>query len=174
MAPDRAAPFQRLTHCLDAALAFAAALLLCLLLLCVSLGVVTRAAGDPLIWTDEVARFLMIWLAVLGWLLASRKRVHIRIRFFVDRIPAALRPLVELILLLAVALFGALTAWYGSDLVRRNLDIAATTVKLPMSVVYLPIVLAGLVTLVQALGEAAELLRGRAVTAPPADSGTIE
>jgi TRAP-type C4-dicarboxylate transport system permease small subunit len=165
---------RQLRHSLDAALAFAAALLLCLLLLCVSLGVVTRALGDPLIWTDEVARFLMIWLAVLGWLLASRKRIHIRIRFFVDRLPAILRPTVERVLLLAVALFGALTAWYGYDLVKRNLDITATTVPLPMSVVYLPIVLAGLVTLAQALGEAAESLRGRAVPAPPGDSGAIE
>jgi TRAP-type C4-dicarboxylate transport system permease small subunit len=133
-------------------------LLLCLVLLCVTLGVVTRAAGDPLIWTDEVARFLMIWLAVLGWLLASRNRVHIRIRFFVDRLPAALRQAVELVLPLAVALFGALTAWYGSDLVRRNLDIEATTVPVSMSLVYLPIVLAGLVTLAQAIGEAGEIL----------------
>jgi len=79
--------------------------------------------GDPLVWTDEVGRFLMIWLAVLGWLLASRKRIHIRIRFFVDRLPAAWRPSVELVLQLAVALFGALTVWYGRDLVSRNLDI---------------------------------------------------
>jgi TRAP-type transport system small permease protein len=128
-------------------------------LLCVTLGVVTRALGDPLIWTDEVARFLMIWLAVLGWVLASRKRIHIRIRFFVDLLPAALRPRVELALLLAVALFGALTAWYGSHLVARNLDIEATTVPVSMSLIYLPIVLAGLVTLVQAIGEAGEILR---------------
>jgi TRAP-type transport system small permease protein len=170
---------RRLIYGLDAALAFAAALLLCLVLLCVSLGVVTRAVGDPLIWTDEVARVLMIWLAVLGWILASRKRVHIRIRFFVDRVPAALRPSVEITLLLAVALFGALTAWYGSDLVKRNLDINATTIPVSMSVVYLPIVLAGLVTLVQALGEAAERLRGvRVEPAAPGnaarDGGAIE
>jgi len=171
MAPERPPYHRRLIRHLDAALAFAAALLLCLVLLCVSLGVVTRALGDPLIWTDEVARFLMIWLAVLGWLLASRKRVHIRIRFFVDRLPAISRPTVERVLLLAVALFGALTAWYGSDLVRRNLDIEATTVPVSMSVVYLPIVLAGLATLLQALAETVERLRGRGAVG---DRGGIE
>ena len=150
---------ERARRSLDIALQFAAALLLCIVLLCVTLGVVTRAAGDPLIWTDEVARFLMIWLAVLGWLLASRKRVHIRIRFFVDRLPAALRLPVEIVLQLAVALFGALTAWYGSDLIARNLDIEATTVPVSMSLIYLPIVLAGLVTMAQAIGEAGEMLR---------------
>ena len=163
----------RARRCLDAALQLAAALLLCLVLLCVSLGVVTRALGDPLIWTDEVARFLMVWLAVLGWLLASRKRVHIRIRFFVDRMPTRLRPAVELGLLLAVALFGALTAWYGYDLVRRNLDIEATTVPVSMSFIYLPIMLAGLVTLIQAIGEAVEFLRRPGEAAAPGESGPI-
>ncbi len=161
-------------HLADRALGFAAALLLCLLLLCVSLGVVTRAIGDPLIWTDEVARFLMIWLAVLGWLLASRKRIHIRIRFFTDCLPAAWRPPIELILQSAIALFGALTVWYGSDLVMRNLDVEATTVPISMSFVYLPILLAGLATAAQALGEACAIVRSERAAAAPSDAGSIE
>ena len=55
------------------------------LLGCVSLGALTRGLGDPLIWTDELSRFLMVWLAVFGWIVASRKRIHVRIRFFHSR-----------------------------------------------------------------------------------------
>ena len=159
---------------LDGALRLAAAAALALLLLCVMLGVATRALGDPLIWSDEVARFLMVWLAVLGWLLASRRRVHIRIRFFSDRLPAALRRPIELAIQLAVALFGLLIVWHGRDLVSRNFDVEATTVPLPMSFIYLPVVLAGLVTAAQALGEAWEIVRGAqpAVASDPA--GPIE
>ena len=43
------------------------------LLGCVSLGALTRGLGEPLIWTDELSRFLMVWLAVFGWIVASRK-----------------------------------------------------------------------------------------------------
>jgi hypothetical protein len=57
------------------------------LLTCVSLGVVTREFGAPLIWTDELSRFLMVWLAVFGWVLASRKRIHVRIRYFQNLLP---------------------------------------------------------------------------------------
>ena len=69
------------------AAAIVACALVAALLVCVALGVVTRGLGDPLIWTDELSRFLMVWLAVFGWILASRKRIHVRIRYFQDLLP---------------------------------------------------------------------------------------
>lgn len=144
---------------LDAALRLAAMVLLVALLGVVTLGVVTRGAGEPLIWTDELSRFLMVWLAVLGWLLATRKRAHIRIRFFVDMLPARPRRLVEAVLQAAMAGFGLLTAWFALPLVARNFDVDATALPVPMAVMYLPIVLAGLVTAVQAGAEFVEALR---------------
>ena len=145
----------------DAALRGAALLLLVALLVVVSLGALTRSLGDPLIWTDEVARFAMIWLAVCGWLVASRRRAHIRIRYFAGKLPDTARHAVEVVLQAAVALFGALTAWFGFALVARNFDIEATTIPVSMSVMYAPIVLAGVVTAVQALKEMLDAARGR-------------
>ena len=138
---------------IDRVLATAAMLLLLALLGTVSAGVLTRAAGDPLIWTDEVSRFLMIWLASVGGLLASRRRAHIRVRYFVDKLPGLPREMVERGLLLAVGGFGAMVTFYGFDLVTRNWDIEATTVPLSMSVMYAPVVLVGIGTALQALGE---------------------
>lgn len=140
-------------RCVDRGLAVAAMMLLLALLGSVSAGVITRAAGDPLIWTDEVSRFLMIWLAAVGWLLASRRRAHIRVRYFVDKLPGLPREVVERGLLMAVCAFGAMVAFYGFDLVTRNWDIEATTVPLSMSVMYAPVVLVGIGTALQALGE---------------------
>ena len=72
----------------DRATAIVACVLVVALLVCVALGVVTRGMGEPLIWTDELSRFLMVWLAVFGWILGSRKRIHVRIRYFQDLLPA--------------------------------------------------------------------------------------
>ena len=143
----------------DRAVQGAALVLLVALLTAVSLGVVTRALDDPLIWTDEVSRFLMIWLAVAGWLLASRHRAHIRIRYFADKLPPGGRRALEFVLQLAVAIFGALVAWHGYFLVTRNFELEATTLPVSMSVMYAPLVLAGAVTCIQALSEAAATLR---------------
>ena len=63
---------QRALLALDRAIEALACIILIALLLCVTLGVVTRALDDPLIWTDEISRFLMVWLAVFGWILATQ------------------------------------------------------------------------------------------------------
>ena len=60
-------------------------LLLASLLVTVLLGVITRAADAPLIWTDEGARFLMVWLACTGWMIAGRRRRNARNRLAAKR-----------------------------------------------------------------------------------------
>ena len=56
----------------DKSAAFLCCALVAALLGCVSLGALTRGLGEPLIWTDELSRFLMVWLAVFGWVVAWR------------------------------------------------------------------------------------------------------
>jgi TRAP-type C4-dicarboxylate transport system permease small subunit len=136
-----------------------AAILLVALLVTVTLGIVTRAAGEPLIWTDEVSRFLMLWVAVTGWILASRRRAHIRIRFFHDMLPARGWRGAEAVMQLAMILFGGLIIWYSVHLVQANYDLEATTVPLSMGLLYAPMVLAGLVTLLQGIAELVGNLR---------------
>lgn len=128
-------------------------ILLAALLLVVTLGVVTRAWDDPLIWTDELARFLMVWLAMVGWVLSSRSRGHVRIRFFQDMLPRRTRRGAECAIQAAMAILGGIVAWYGVDLVRRNASLEATSMPVSMAWMYLPLVPTGVVTTLQALGE---------------------
>ena len=151
--------FRRLAGAFDHAAAFAGSTLVVALLADVSLGAITRTMGDPLIWTDELARFLMVWLAVLGWIVASRQRLHVRIRFFQDLLPARGHRAVELAIQLAMALFGALILAYGVGLVAKNRDLEATTLPISMAWMYLPLLPAGAVTLVQGIREFIETLR---------------
>ena len=144
---------RRFVGAFDHAAAFASCALVVALLVDVSLGAITRTMGDPLIWTDELARFLMVWLAVLGWIVASRKRLHVRIRFFQDLLPAPAHRAVELAIQVAMALFGALILAYGVGLVAKNRDLEATTLPLSMAWMYLPLLPAGAVTLIQGIRE---------------------
>jgi len=145
--------YRRFVGAFDHAAAFASCALVVALLVDVSLGAITRTMGDPLIWTDELARFLMVWLAVLGWIVASRKRLHVRIRFFQDLLPARGHCAVELAIQIAMALFGALILAYGIGLVAKNRDLEATTLPLSMAWMYVPLLPAGAVTLIQGIRE---------------------
>jgi len=157
----------------DKAAAFVACSLVTALLVCVALGVVTRALGDPLIWTDELSRFLMVWLAVFGWIVASRKRIHVRIRFFQERLPKPARGLVEIAIQAAMTLFGALVAIDGAGLIGKNFDLEATSLPVSMAWMYAPLTLAGAITALQGLTELVETLR-RPRTPPAAEEAAVE
>ena len=143
----------------DRVAAIVACALVVALLVCVSLGVLTRELNAPLIWTDELSRFLMVWLAVFGWVLASRKRIQVRIRYFQDRLPTAAHKGVELAIQLGLTVLGALIAVYSVGLVVKNHDLEATTLPISMSWLYAPMVLAGVVTAVQGLVELVQAAR---------------
>ena len=148
---------QRWLVLFDRAVGAAACVILLVLLLCVTLGVITRAIGDPLIWTDEISRFLMIWLAVFGWILAARRRSHVRIRFFQDLLPKRAWRVAEIAIQSALCLFGLGILFYSVGLVIRNLDLEATTVPISFAWMYAPMILAGAVTAAQAGAEIVEL-----------------
>jgi len=47
---------------------------------CVLGQVVLRYGFDrPLVWSDELARYLFVWCAFLGWVVAARRRSHLAI-----------------------------------------------------------------------------------------------
>jgi TRAP-type C4-dicarboxylate transport system permease small subunit len=166
--------FRSLIGGFDWAATFAACASVAALLMCVALGVITRAFGEPLIWTDELSRFLMVWLAVFGWILASRKRIHVRIRYFQDLLPARAHKSVELCIQAALAIFGVLITWYSIGLVIKNHDLHALSLPISMAWMYVPMVLAGLVTAVQGACEVGETLHRSRIAVTPHDEAEIE
>lgn len=132
----------------------------------VAAGIFWRAAGHPLSWTDEASGYLMVWLASFGWMIATRRHAHIRIRFFHDRLPKHLRHGTERAIQAATALLGAVVAWKAVALVVTNADIEATTMPIAAAWLYAPLVPAGLVTAFQALIDL-----GPGAPPPAADGG---
>jgi TRAP-type C4-dicarboxylate transport system permease small subunit len=50
--------------------------------------VVTRyLLGDPLIWSEEAARYLFVWVSMIGAALAIREGSHFGLDFLIRRIP---------------------------------------------------------------------------------------
>lgn len=138
---------------LDALLKILAAALVVVLLGTVTAGVVFRAINHPLSWTDEISGFLMVWLACLGWMIATRHGSHIRIRLLQDRLPAGAWRATEVLIQLAVATIGAVVAYKSIHLVQVNADIEAVSLPVSTAWMYVPLIPAGALTVVQALAD---------------------
>lgn len=142
------------------------------LLAVVALGIASRLVNDPLVWTDELARYLMVWLALLGWIIASRRRAHIRITVLIDRLPRLLRLATEVATQLALMVFGAVLAWHSLELVDRAWDVEAVSLPISSALLYALVPLAGSAIVLQAIAEIAQALR-RGQPAPRPDATAL-
>ena len=145
---------------LDRAVQFFAAFLVIALLTVVTIGIVSRGLNRAFSWTDELSGFLMVWLACFGWMLATRRSAHIRIRYFQDLLPATGRARVEVVMQLGAILLGAVIAWKSIHLMQTNSDVEATTMPIPTAWMYAPLLPAGVLTLVQGVADIVGLMRG--------------
>ncbi|WP_035691438.1 TRAP transporter small permease [Azospirillum halopraeferens] len=90
------------------------ALLVVVLVLDVWLGVLARyVLPIHLTFTEELARYLMIWVALLAVSCGVYRREHIGMLFLFERLPGRARRAVLLGLDGAAFAFFALLAWYG-------------------------------------------------------------
>ncbi|WP_152965695.1 TRAP transporter large permease [Pseudomonas sp. RIT-PI-a] len=72
-------------------------------------GVVSRYVfHNPLVWTDELASSLFIWLAMFGAVLALDRGEHMRMSALVNKLPPAWRGFSETLSALIVVLFVAM------------------------------------------------------------------
>src|SRR5487761_1925123 len=88
-------------------------------------GIVARGVfGHPLIWADELAETLFLWLAMLGATLALHRGQHMRMTALVARMAAPQRDFFDAIAVTASLLFLVLIAAPG---VRWTLSAMAIT-----------------------------------------------
>lgn len=79
-------------------------ILMVLIFTLLMLNVVTRSVGSPVIWVDEIAVFLMIWVALFGASLALAKREHIAVTLLPDALSG--KPRAMLSFVVDLMLFG--------------------------------------------------------------------
>lgn len=104
---------------------------------CVLAQVVLRYGFDrPLVWSDELARYLFVWCAFLGWIIAARRRSHLAISVVADRCGPRGRALFGLAASAAAFAFAVLLFAYGSQITARNLDIGTVALFFSFGVVY--------------------------------------
>ncbi len=90
----------RLDRTFGMALEAAVALLVVAEIAILFVGIVARYAfHHPLIWSDELASLLFLWLAMLGAVLALRRGEHMRMTALVNTVPPAGRAFFELVAL---------------------------------------------------------------------------
>lgn len=137
-----------MTKALECVLILAVALLVC----DVVWGVFTRyAMGQQANWTEELARFLLIWVTLLGGAVAFGTKGHLGVDYFVGKFHPDARKTMAVIGHLVVMFFaGAIFLYGGSRIVSDALAMEQMTPALgwKMGYVYLALPISGVFMLI--------------------------
>ncbi|MEL6626250.1 MAG: TRAP transporter small permease [Bacteroidota bacterium] len=133
------------------------AFLMALITLVVLWGVFTRyALGSQASWSEELARFLLVWIGLLGAAYASGQKMHLAIDLLSPSLSArgqkntqTLISILIIVFVLAVMIVGGIRLIY----ITFHLEQTSAALQLPMGVLYGVIPLSGILIIYYKLNE---------------------
>ena len=94
-------------------------------------GVTARYAFHaPLVWSDELASILFLWLSMLGAVVALRRGEHMRMTALVDKLSPARRAMLDAFAIAASVAFLALVAWPAIDYAHEEAFIVTPALEI--------------------------------------------
>lgn len=90
----------------------------------------------PVTWTEELSRYLMIWIAFIGASLAVRHQQLIRIEVILSFLPRGMQVAVQLAAALVTLVFCAVVFYYGLELIEVVKIQTSPALHVPMSIPY--------------------------------------
>jgi TRAP-type C4-dicarboxylate transport system permease small subunit len=113
-------------------------------------GVFARyVVQNPMPWTEEVARFLMNWMALLGASIATRYRAHLGLLYFVQKFPITLQRLSKLLMDILIMVFLYILITEGFKMAAAASGQVEPTTGVTMNYILICVPLCGILMFVQ-------------------------
>ena len=107
----------------NAMLSTIAGVLVIVMVLHVTVDVTMRYVFNaPTIWAEELSRLAMIWAVFIGSAALLRGGDHIRVTVITEKLPPALRNVMEVFSLVFVAVISGFVAWHGTPIAWNSFE----------------------------------------------------
>lgn len=161
----------------DAILRWVIIAIFSILVVCVVWQVASRfLLGTPSTVTDELARFLFMWVALIGGAYTLGQGRHLAIDLLPMMLTGTRKLLLELLILALISAFAGIVMIYGgSQLVMKTLASGQVTpsLQIPMGYVYGAIPFSGAVMIFYCLTFATDLLSGKSPQIESVSAGPL-
>lgn len=107
--------------------------------------------GSSPSWTEEVGRYLFIWVSFLGAVIAFRKNAHLGVDFFVGYFPPALRKIADLIVTILLLIILGIIVYYGWEMSGRVEHQVSPSLRLSMTYAYLSVPVGAFLMMIEIL-----------------------
>lgn len=94
--------------------------------------------NNSLVWSEELARYIFVWLIYLGISYGAKQMRHIKIEAALGMFPKILRPYITLLGNLLFLAYAIIIIYTGYDLVQRQLRLGQVSpaLNIPFAIVY--------------------------------------
>jgi TRAP-type C4-dicarboxylate transport system permease small subunit len=106
--------------------------------------------AHPLPWSEELARYLMVWVACLAASEAYVKGYHVGVNLIINALRPSLRKVMTLIIHLAVCVLMAVVVYQGFILSYMQAAQQSPALELPMTWPYLAVPVGAVLIFIQA------------------------
>ncbi|WP_319517564.1 TRAP transporter small permease [uncultured Martelella sp.] len=137
--------------------------------LVITLQIVSRVAFTSVPWTEEVARFLLIWTTFLGATLAFQQGRHIAVSILRDRLPPLPRRIVALAGTLVILAFLVMLAIIGTRYMNVQSFQRSPSLRLSMFWVYAVMPVSAVLMAVLAVIDVVRILAGKELRDAPGE-----
>lgn len=94
---------------------------------------------------EELSRYCMVWLGLLGATIGFRSKSHVAVTFLVDKLPSGLRTVVEILINVLVIVFCLILLVYGWEMISRTIQKSTSMPWLPIKYIMAVVPLSGLI-----------------------------
>jgi tripartite ATP-independent transporter DctM subunit len=98
-------------------------------------------------WSEELCRYLFIWVSFLGACVATRRAAHLGVDSLVSRLPAATRDVLRHGVTTLIVVFTGILVWQGAALVPAMASQRSPSMAMSLQYVFAAIPIAGVIML---------------------------
>ena len=91
--------------------------------------------NNSISWSEEVVRYLFVWLTFLGSAVCFRDKTHIGVEFFLDLLPDGFRGKMEKLNLIILLLFSCFLFVGGLIWVGESRGAYSSSIQLPVNII---------------------------------------
>src|SRR5699024_2807539 len=112
-------------------------------------------------WTEELARYLMIWLTFLGAAFSFQYGAHIGVEILTSKFPQKTAAVFQVIVALLCTVLFAILVVKGFELVGKSTAQTSPAMSIPMNYVYLIIPISGMLMILNVIDVTIKNVRAR-------------
>ncbi|MEK5272202.1 TRAP transporter small permease [Aeribacillus sp. FSL K6-8394] len=117
--------------------------------------------NNPIVWSEEVIRYSMIWIVLLGTAIALRKGMLISVEIVIQSVPKTVKKIMGILVIGVNVVYLSLLSYYGIKIIITLGAQTSGSLEIPISMTYSAIAAGSILALLNCIVVFMELVQGK-------------